>query len=88
MHGPSFDAGGLLITEVVDDGLGPESIAQGKSLGVGPGKVFDRFDYLVKIVSDKTLPEAEQACYFRALDFITGPEKDAALVNLLTGGIE
>lgn len=45
-------------------------------------------EYLVKIVSDKTLPEAEQARYFRALDFITGPEKDAALVNLLTGGIE
>lgn len=39
---------------------------------------------LVKIVSDKTTPERERARYFRSLDFISGPEKEAALVDLLT----
>lgn len=39
---------------------------------------------LVKIVSDKTTPDQERARYFRSLDFITGPEKEAALVDLLT----
>ncbi len=39
---------------------------------------------LAKIINDKNTPENERAHYFRALDFITGPEKDAVLVELLT----
>jgi hypothetical protein len=39
---------------------------------------------LVKIISDKTLTEGEREHYFRSLDFISGPEKEAALVQLLT----
>ena len=42
---------------------------------------------LVKILSDKSVPEDEKARYFRALDFIDGPEKDEALVELLTGDL-
>jgi hypothetical protein len=41
---------------------------------------------LVKIISDKATPEQDRPRYFRSLDFITGPEKDAALVSLLTAG--
>ncbi|MDB6125940.1 MAG: hypothetical protein JWQ71_4933 [Pedosphaera sp.] len=41
-------------------------------------------DLLVKIISDKNTPEKERDRYFRALDFIKGPEKDAALLELLT----
>ncbi|HYT59273.1 MAG TPA: PVC-type heme-binding CxxCH protein [Haliangiales bacterium] len=40
---------------------------------------------LVKIINDKSLGAKERDHYFRALDFITGPEKDAALVELVTG---
>jgi len=39
---------------------------------------------LVKIIQDGKLTAQERDHYFRALDFITGPEKDAALVALLT----
>src|SRR3989441_9834901 len=39
---------------------------------------------LVKIISDKSLNNQERNHYFRSLDFISGPEKDAALVELLT----
>ena len=39
---------------------------------------------LVKLIGDKTQPEAAKARYFRALDFIDGPEKEAALLELLT----
>lgn len=39
---------------------------------------------LVKLIADKTQPEAEKARYFRALDFVDGPEKEAALLELLT----
>lgn len=39
---------------------------------------------LVKIISDSKTTEVERARYFRALDFISGAEKDAALVELLT----
>lgn len=39
---------------------------------------------LAKIINDKNTPDKERAHYFRALDFITGPEKDAVLVELLT----
>ena len=39
---------------------------------------------LVKIIGDKSLSDAEREHYFRSFDFISGPEKDAALVELLT----
>lgn len=39
---------------------------------------------LVKLINDKSTPETERARYFRSLDFIQGPEKEAALVELLT----
>jgi putative membrane-bound dehydrogenase-like protein len=38
---------------------------------------------LVKIIADKNTPEPERARYFRALDFIKGPEAQAALIQLL-----
>jgi putative membrane-bound dehydrogenase-like protein len=39
---------------------------------------------LAKIISSNSTPEAERAKYFRALDFISGPEKDAAVLELLS----
>jgi putative membrane-bound dehydrogenase-like protein len=39
---------------------------------------------LVKIIADKTLSEKDREHYFRSLDFINGPEKEAALIELLT----
>ena len=39
---------------------------------------------LVKIISDKSLTDQDREHYFRSLDFITGPEKEAALIQLLT----
>jgi putative membrane-bound dehydrogenase-like protein len=39
---------------------------------------------LTKIIKDKSLNAAERDHYFRSLDFVSGPEKDAALVELLT----
>ena len=39
---------------------------------------------LVKIITDKSLTSQERDHYFRSLDFITGPEKEAALLQLLT----
>ena len=39
---------------------------------------------LVKIISDKNLTAQEREHYFRSLDFINGPEKEAALLELLT----
>ncbi|MBU6400896.1 MAG: PQQ-dependent sugar dehydrogenase [Verrucomicrobia bacterium] len=41
-------------------------------------------ELLVKIITDKNTPPTARPRYFRSLDFITGPEKDAALVQLLT----
>jgi hypothetical protein len=41
-------------------------------------------ELLSQIIMDKTTPEAERARYIRAFDFIKGPEKNAALVSLLT----
>jgi putative membrane-bound dehydrogenase-like protein len=38
---------------------------------------------LVKIIKDPATKEDEQARYFRALDFLSGPEKEAALKTLL-----
>jgi hypothetical protein len=40
-------------------------------------------ELLVKIMKDPALKEEEQARYFRAFDFLAGPEKDAALKSLL-----
>jgi hypothetical protein len=39
---------------------------------------------LVKIIQDGTLSAAQRDHYFRSLDFISGPEKDVALLELLT----
>ncbi|MFM7103863.1 MAG: PVC-type heme-binding CxxCH protein, partial [Verrucomicrobiota bacterium] len=41
-------------------------------------------DLLVKIIRDPSTTEAERARFLRAFDFLQGPEKDAALVQLLT----
>jgi putative membrane-bound dehydrogenase-like protein len=40
---------------------------------------------LVKIINDPATPAAEREHYMRAFDFVQGPEKDAALIELLTG---
>ena len=39
--------------------------------------------WLVKLIKDPETKESEKPRYFRALDFINGPEKDAALLQLL-----
>jgi len=39
---------------------------------------------LAKIISNKALTAKERDPYSRSLDFITGPERDAALLELLT----
>jgi hypothetical protein len=39
---------------------------------------------LAKIIADKNTPAQERDRYLRALDFIQGPEKDAALVEIST----
>ena len=39
---------------------------------------------LVKIIADKNLSAQDREHYFRSLDFINGPEKEAALLELLT----
>ena len=39
---------------------------------------------LAKIISNKDLTAKARDHYFRSLDFINGPEKDAALLELLT----
>jgi hypothetical protein len=38
---------------------------------------------LVRIIKDPSTTDEEQKRYFRALDFLSGPEKDAALKSLL-----
>jgi putative membrane-bound dehydrogenase-like protein len=38
---------------------------------------------LVKLIQDSNTPKQERDRYFRSLDFIKGPERDAALVQLL-----
>lgn len=40
-------------------------------------------DLLVKIINDPSVKEKERARYLRAFDFLQGPEKDAALLQLL-----
>lgn len=42
---------------------------------------------LAKLAMDKEVAEAEKARYLRALDFIKGPEKDAALAEIATSGL-
>ena len=44
--------------------------------------------YIVKIVTDKNTPEKEKERYLRTLDFIKGPEKDAALVEIATSSLK
>jgi hypothetical protein len=39
---------------------------------------------LVKIIQDGNLSAAQRDHYFRSMEFISGPEKDAALLELLT----
>jgi putative membrane-bound dehydrogenase-like protein len=39
---------------------------------------------LVKIIRNKELNEKDREHYFRSLDFVNGPEKEAALLELLT----
>jgi putative membrane-bound dehydrogenase-like protein len=41
-------------------------------------------ELLVKIISDKSLSTQDREHYFRSFDFINGPEKQAALIELLT----
>jgi putative membrane-bound dehydrogenase-like protein len=41
---------------------------------------------LAKIVTDKSTSEADKARYMRAMDFQKGPEKEQALVEIVTGG--
>jgi hypothetical protein len=43
---------------------------------------------LVKIINDKSTPAPERDRYFRSLDFITGPEKDAALAELAASALQ
>ena len=40
-------------------------------------------EFLVKIMKDPATKEADQPRYFRAFDFLGGPEKDVALKSLL-----
>lgn len=42
---------------------------------------------LAKIILDKNTPAKERERFMRALDFIQGPEKDAALVEIATSGL-
>jgi hypothetical protein len=44
-------------------------------------------ELLAKIINDKSLSAKERDHYFRALDFIAGPEKDAALAELAAGAL-
>ena len=42
---------------------------------------------LAKLITDKNVPENDKGRYLRALDFIKGPEKEAALVEIATSGL-
>jgi hypothetical protein len=41
---------------------------------------------IAKIVTDKNTPEDEKPKFMRAMDFQKGPEKEQALVEIVTGG--
>ena len=43
---------------------------------------------LVKLINDKGLSLKERDRYFRSLDFINGPEKDAAVAELALSGLK
>lgn len=43
--------------------------------------------FLVKLITDETIPAEERQRYLRSLDFIDGPKKEAALVEILTSGL-
>ena len=42
---------------------------------------------LAKLATDKNMPEAEKTRYVRALDYIRGAEKEAALLEIATSGL-
>jgi hypothetical protein len=42
---------------------------------------------LVKLITDKSATEKDKEHYMRSLDFISGPEKEQALVEIATGGL-
>ncbi|HKQ38632.1 MAG TPA: HEAT repeat domain-containing protein, partial [Verrucomicrobiae bacterium] len=42
---------------------------------------------LAKLITDKNIPENDKGRYLRSLDFIKGPEKEAALVEIATSGL-
>lgn len=42
---------------------------------------------LAKLATDKETPAADKARYIRALDYISGPEKEAALLEIATSGL-
>jgi len=42
----------------------------------------------VQLINDKGLSAKERDQYFRALDFITGQEKDAAMAELALSGLK
>jgi hypothetical protein len=43
---------------------------------------------LVKIITDSKTSETERPRYIRSLDFLKGPEKDAALLEMATGALK
>ena len=43
---------------------------------------------LVKIINDKNINAKERGRYFRSLDFIAGPQKDAAMADLALSGVK
>ncbi len=43
--------------------------------------------YLVKLITSEETSETESQRYYRSLDFIPGPEKEAALLEILTGSL-
>ena len=43
---------------------------------------------LVKIINDKNINNKERGHYFRSLDFIAGPQKDAAMADLALSGVK
>ena len=43
---------------------------------------------LVKLITDNATSPSDREHYLRALDFITGPEKEAALVEIATAALK
>jgi hypothetical protein len=73
---PYLDAWLAAIGDHWDTGAGRDIVWRSRSKKT-PG-------LLVKIIGDKALTAQDREHYFRSLDFITGPEKEAALLELLT----